>query len=81
MADEWNSDDSYPAVADDKAFEDVWGCERDNYDFTTPELVLGFKGPDCHKGKDGGKPVNGHFTQIVWRTNTRQSVAAVRNAP
>ena len=70
MADEWNSDDSYPAVADDKAFEDVWGCERDNYDFTTPELVLGFKGPDCHKGKDGGKPVNGHFTQIVWRTNT-----------
>lgn len=68
MADEWGADDSYPAVGDAKAFEDVWGCEKDEFHFDQPEIVGGFK-EDCHKGKNGQKPVNGHFTQIVWLSN------------
>ena len=45
-------------------FKAVWGCEKDEFHFDQPEIVGGFK-EDCHKGKDGQKPVNGHFTQIV----------------
>jgi hypothetical protein len=69
MADEWSSDDKYPAATDAKAFDDVWGCEKDEFHFDHPEIVGGFK-EDCHKGRNGQKPVNGHFTQIVWGSNT-----------
>ena len=69
MADMWKFDNSYPAGTDEEAYEAVWGCERTEFQFDQPEIVCGFKA-DCHTGANGGKPVNGHWTQVVWRSNT-----------
>ncbi len=49
-----------PAKSDRQIFEDAWYCEITNYDFNAPAIVGGFK-QNCDP------PVNGHFTQIVWR--------------
>ena len=60
---------SYPAGTDAEAYEAVWGCERTEFHFDAPEIVGGFKAK-CHEGVNGAKPVNGHWTQVVWRSNT-----------
>jgi hypothetical protein len=60
----------FPAVPDRKAFDAAWGCEKELYDFTKPEIVGGFKN-NCLSKKEGGAGVNGHFTQIVWKSNTQ----------
>jgi hypothetical protein len=49
-----------PGQSDRTAFENSWYCEIKWYDFNNPKLVGGFK-----KGCD--PPVNGHFTQVVWK--------------
>ena len=49
-----------PARSDRQIFEDAWYCEIDNYNFDAPKIVGGFK-QNCDP------PVNGHFTQVVWR--------------
>jgi hypothetical protein len=69
MADMWNGAGTYPAGKDEDAFEAVWGCERDLYDFTKRESVGGFKA-NCLPKSAGGTGVNGHFTQVVWRATT-----------
>jgi uncharacterized protein YkwD len=46
------------------AFQNSWYCEVQWYDFNNPKLVGGFK-----KGCDA--PVNGHFTQVVWKGTTQ----------
>jgi Cysteine-rich secretory protein family len=55
-----NGEPVLPAKSDREIFEDAWYCEIDNYNFDKPEIVGGFK-QNCDP------PVNGHFTQIVWR--------------
>jgi uncharacterized protein YkwD len=52
-----------PAATDPQAFENAWYCEIKNYNFDRPELVGGFT-QNCNP------PVNGHFTQVVWRATT-----------
>ena len=49
-----------PAASDKQIFEDVWYCEINNYNFNAPQIEGGFK-QNCDP------PVNGHFTQIVWK--------------
>lgn len=49
-----------PAASDREIFENVWYCEINNYDFNAPQIFGGFK-QNCDP------PVNGHFTQVVWR--------------
>lgn len=46
------------------AFQNSWYCEVQWYNFNDPKLVGGFK-----RGCDA--PVNGHFTQVVWKATTR----------
>jgi hypothetical protein len=49
-----------PAQSDRYIFENVWYCEIKNYNFDAPQIAGGFK-QNCDP------PVNGHFTQIVWK--------------
>ncbi len=62
--------DKFPAAPDRNAFDNTWGCEKDLYDFTKPEIVGGFK-TNCLPKSAGGAGVNGHFTQIVWKSNSQ----------
>ena len=48
-----------PALKDRDAFEQVWYCEVNNYNFDNPVLKGGFTSK-C-------KTVNAHFTQVVWK--------------
>jgi hypothetical protein len=41
-----------------------WYCEIQNYNFDQPILNLGFVSKACMP------PVNGHFTQVVWKETT-----------
>jgi hypothetical protein len=50
-----------PAASDREILENVWYCEIKNYNFDAPQIVGGFK-QNCDP------PVNGHFTQVVWRS-------------
>lgn len=49
-----------PSASNRQAFQNTWYCEIDHYDFDNPQWVGGFK-----NGCD--PPVNGHFTQVVWK--------------
>lgn len=49
-----------PSASNGRAFQDTWYCEIQHYDFNNPQVVGGFK-----NGCD--PPVNGHFTQVVWK--------------
>ncbi|MEI9900919.1 MAG: CAP domain-containing protein [Hyphomicrobium sp.] len=69
--------DKYPAGSDRDAFNDTWGCEQTEFHFDNPVIVGGFK-EDCHKGKDGNPPVNGHFTQVVWKSNKQLGCGRAR---
>jgi uncharacterized protein YkwD len=46
---------------------DAWYCEIAAYDFNNPRLVGGTT--------SGCTPVNGHFTQVVWRASTQVGCA------
>ena len=55
----------YPAgQSNTTAFQNSWYCEVKWYDFNNPKIVGGFK-----NGCDA--PVNGHFTQVVWKGTTQ----------
>lgn len=58
----------FPSGTNLKAFTDSWYCEVKWYDFKNPKVVGGFK-----KGCD--PPVNGHFTQVVWKDSTELGCA------
>jgi len=58
--------DKYPAGTDRQAFDDTWACEKDLYDFNKPVIVGGFK-HNCLP-PPAGEGVNGHFTQVVWKS-------------
>jgi hypothetical protein len=79
MADRGISPHKFPASSDEVAYEETWGCERTEFHFDAPEIVGGFK-TDCHTGANGQKPVNGHFTQVVWRS-TKQLGCARAECP
>ncbi|MEQ1929872.1 MAG: PAN domain-containing protein [Parvularculaceae bacterium] len=49
-----------PTATNVNAYQNTWACEVQHYDFDNPKVVGGFK-----KGCDA--PVNGHFTQVVWK--------------
>ena len=68
MADEWSSDDAYPAATDAKAFEDVWGCEKTNSISTTPRSSAASKRTVIRART--GKSRSTVISQIVWRSNT-----------
>jgi Cysteine-rich secretory protein family len=55
-----NMADWVPATTNTHVFQNVWYCEVSHYNFDAPAIVGGFK-RDCEP------PVNGHFTQVVWR--------------
>lgn len=50
-----------PAATDREAFENSWYCEIKWYDFAHPSIQGGVK-------KECDPPVNGHFTQVVWKS-------------
>ena len=68
--------DKFPAGTDVEAFNDTWACEKDLYDFTKPVIVGGFKN-NCLP-PPAGEGVNGHFTQIVWRSNSQLGCGRAR---
>ena len=53
-----------PAASNRQIFESVWYCEINHYNFDAPQIVGGFK-------RACDPPVNGHFTQIVWKSTTQ----------
>ena len=53
-----------PAVSNAAAYQNAWACEENNYSFDNPVFAGGFT-------KSCAKPVNGHFTQVVWRDTTQ----------
>lgn len=57
-----------PSASNGQAFQSTWYCEIDHYDFNNPQVVGGFK-----KGCD--PPVNGHFTQVVWKDSRQLGCA------
>ncbi len=52
-----------PGLTPEQAVSD-WYCEIQNYNFDQPILNLGFVSKACMP------PVNGHFTQVVWKETT-----------
>jgi uncharacterized protein YkwD len=54
----------YPAASNAQAYQDTWYCEIKWYSFKDPKWVGGSK-----NGCD--PPVNGHFTQVVWKATTK----------
>ena len=58
-----------PAATSREVFDNVWYCEVNNYNFNAPAIVGGFK-TGC------GPPVNGDFTQVVWKATRRLFSAA-----
>ncbi len=57
-----------PGQSDRFAFQNSWYCEVAHYNFDRPALVGGFKNA-CDP------PVNGHFTQVVWRASQQLGCA------
>lgn len=59
-----NGNPVLPAASNTDVFQNVWYCEVANYNFNAPAIAGGFK-HNCDP------PVNGHFTQIVWKSTTQ----------
>ena len=53
-----------PAQSNTTAYQSSWACEEQWYNYSNPVFSGGFK-----NGCDA--PVNGHFTQIVWKDTTQ----------
>jgi len=68
--------DKYPAGTDRQAFNDTWACEKDLFDFKKPVIVGGFK-TNCLP-PPAGSGVNGHFTQLVWKSTTEVGCGRAR---
>jgi uncharacterized protein YkwD len=66
-----NGEPQFPAMSDRDAFENIWYCEIQWYDFDNPQLVGGQK-MGCNP------PVNGHFTQVVWKGTQRLGCGRAR---
>jgi len=60
--------DILPAKSDRNAYLESWYCEVKQYDFNKPGIVGGFT-QNC------APPVNGHFTQVVWKSTQRVGCA------
>jgi hypothetical protein len=52
---------------------DGWYCEGDDYDYNNPKLVFGTMHGCGKVGNPNG--VNGHFTQVVWKSTTKLGCA------
>ena len=79
MADMWKSDGLIRRERTRKPMK-LCGAAKGPNSFRCAGDCRWLQGKMPLEGVNGAKPVNGHWTQVVWRSNTGRSVVDALNA-